>query len=392
MANSAVNIDLDQDILVKDTSGHFKIFDHGRLKDVDLTQSELAAAPSGGFPNYQQPALPPADVHFSQALTAGSDKKPSFTFHPDDQSDLELELKKINSLFSDLGETRKYSVEKIARKLVEKNQLRLSDQQFNRLVKLLLSFFRQTRNLFQTKAFLTESATANGLGLTAEQADKIMTVVRQLKDKIESVDGTVVEAAQELVAEPPTPAAKPQAEPVAIRPEPIRIKPQPDKPASVTVKPFVSQPQVVSQLVSRSGSEFDLPKVNRPTSVSAPQPAALKGRFGKGASRLLGQVEELGQMTLEEWRLVDPDPLMRAAKILQRIESLAKDSITRKAQGIEAWRSNQVYRKYLMIGQKSLDESLEIPAVIKELAAQGQSTLTLEEFEAVINLNKKLRF
>ena len=106
----------------------------------------------------------------------------------------------------------------------------------------------------------------------------------------------------------------------------------------------------------------------------------------------MGRIDELSAMDLAMWRLLDPDPRIRAGKILGRIQNLEQESLTRKHQGIDAWRSNEVYQLYLMLGQISLEQKKDVAAVIQELQSAGRQTLAIEEFEAISDLNRMLRF
>jgi len=439
MSSATNQIDLESDILVKDTDGKFKVFDHGQLKDLTagVSQKPLNGLNSGAgvflLPSASKPAVVPADEHFLHLPKAQLSKgaRSAFHFHPDDEAEIEVELNKINDLLAG-QQQRKYSVEKIARKLVEKHGISLAPAQFVKFVKILLSFFRQARNFVQTKELLKASEDLGGLGLKIQDVDDIGIVIRNLKDKIEGVDGVVVEAAQEGGSETdldatavnrnavkpdtldPFRSAKLEKERlVKVQPEVKKIEPSAEAiktPAPVQILKSVP-PEVIKPLApvepaikadkqksETGGGPYDLPKVKRfnsllntkPTDTVVPR-SKYKSGF-KVSAKLMGKVDELANMTLEEFRLLDSDPRVRVAKILQRIENLQADSVTRKAQGIEAWRSSQVYQIYLSLGQRSLEQAKEISVIVADMQGSGQPILSVEEFEAISDLNKKLRF
>ena len=78
--------------------------------------------------------------------------------------------------------------------------------------------------------------------------------------------------------------------------------------------------------------------------------------------------------------------------LLAKIALLEKDSVTKKAQGIEAWRNSEVYRLYLDLGEESLKLAKNISAIIQDRLNNNQDTLSAEEFAAISDLNKNLRF
>jgi hypothetical protein len=396
---------LDSNLLVKDLDGQFKVLQDGILSPINDTKSSVAPSSPIPIPSAAQPAAIPPDEHFLLAAPEKLDpaSKADFHFHPDDRQDIASELEKINAYLSST-ERKKYSVEKIAEKLVEKNELKFSPDQYARFVESLLSFFRQARSFVQMRALLADTG-AIGFGLDMAVADKVMMIARSLKEKIESVDGIVVEAGGERGSEEasmtskqpemkapldipatPEPSVKnlPEMENISPAPQPVPSIPTPAS-ESVPVSSTPIPPAPESQTVT------DLPKVNRPmTDVAAIIDTLPKVK--RPGSRVVGKVDELATMTLQDFRTLDPDPRMRVAKILQRIINLGKESLLRRAQGIDGWRKNEVYQHYLAIGHQSLEQGMDIGQAITALESAGQPTLTLEEFEAITDLNKHLRF
>jgi hypothetical protein len=112
----------------------------------------------------------------------------------------------------------------------------------------------------------------------------------------------------------------------------------------------------------------------------------------KSAPKLMSPIDELGYMDLVNFRRLDENPSRRIAKIEEKINLLEKEGIDKKIEGIRAWRTNPVSKTYLSMGQESIGGGKNIDDIIKERKAQGLNYLTKEEFEAVMDLNDKLRF
>ncbi len=409
---SSSQTSLDTNLLVKDLDGQFKVLQDGVLSSANNSPATITTPTVSSLPSSALPVAVPPDEHFLPAPQASVDPaaRADFHFHPDDRQDIALEIEKITNYLS-ANERKKYSVEKIAEKLVEKNELKFSPEQYARFVKSLLSFFRQARSFVLMRALLSDTSSA-GYGLDPAVADRIMLIARSLKEKIESVDGVVVEAGGERgqntastervidqpqveIGLPDVPLVTPVVSVPITKPEVIQPKVEvaPEVPI-VVPEPAVLEPPispVQPTPISMRNVETDLPKVSRPISDVSAMVEQLP-KVKRPGARVVGKVDELATMSLQDFRTLDPDPRMRVAKILQRIINLGKESLLRRAQGIDGWRKNEVYQHYLAIGNQSLEHGMDINQAISALQASGQSTLSLDEFEAVTDLNKHLRF
>lgn len=370
----------DSDVLVRDIDGQYKVFHEGMLAPLTTVQGQTV-------PSFSQPAVPMTDEHFLglPAPLAKSEGAAIFGFHPDDEADLQKELEKITTLL--VGhEQKKYSLEKIIEKIIEKNKLTLSPDRLRRFSAILFSFFRHSRSPIHVRALLLEKSDT-GISLPETTVEAVMSVITILRDKIESVEGVVVREAELALGVSDQPAEEETKQPESPKIEPTIPKSEPVVPKVEVVEP-VSIP-VMREAAMPNGN--DLPKVQRPTASDMKLPSMPTARKYTSA-KVMGKIDELAEMTVEQFRQIDTDPRMAAAKILQRINTLEKDSLMRKAQGIEAWRSNQVYGLYLRMGQLGLEQHKDIAAISSMLASQNEAYLSSEEFEAITDLNKYLRF
>ena len=112
----------------------------------------------------------------------------------------------------------------------------------------------------------------------------------------------------------------------------------------------------------------------------------------KFTPKLVGPIEELELLTLIDFRRLGRTPLEMTAEIKERIELLEKESYSKRIHGIEAWQKSEVCRFYRMLGQMSLMEGRSIEEVIKTRQLAGKPTLSWEEFSAIMELNRNLRF
>jgi hypothetical protein len=112
----------------------------------------------------------------------------------------------------------------------------------------------------------------------------------------------------------------------------------------------------------------------------------------KAVPRVLGPIDELRYMTIASFRRLGKTPVEMANKILQKLDNLEAERYSQKLAGINAWRESPVNKAYLQIGKDSISQNKAIDVIIKERMARGLETLTVEEFEAVLRLNREARY
>ncbi|MFH1047863.1 MAG: hypothetical protein V1738_06180 [Patescibacteria group bacterium] len=136
-------------------------------------------------------------------------------------------------------------------------------------------------------------------------------------------------------------------------------------------KPFV--PTTVSSVISAA---------NKPVVSDVKSPAA----------KLLGPVEELRSLTLKDFRRLSKDPKEATLKIRDKIDLLGDEqSFEVKTAGIVAWRDSAINKLYLEILRRSL-EGKPLNEVMTTMESAGEDTLTKVEFDAIMKLNRDIRF
>ncbi|MBI4652629.1 hypothetical protein HY750_00005 [Candidatus Kuenenbacteria bacterium] len=112
----------------------------------------------------------------------------------------------------------------------------------------------------------------------------------------------------------------------------------------------------------------------------------------KFTSKLMGPIEELKNFSLNEFRKLGNTAQESIQGIEEKINILEKDSLFKKAEGIKAWQNSEINKLYLEIGRASLEKNIPISKVIDERINNNLLTLTIDEFEAITDLNRRLRF
>ncbi|MBA3046726.1 hypothetical protein KKC83_02050 [Patescibacteria group bacterium] len=207
---------------------------------------------------------------------------------------------------------------------------------------------------------------------------------------------------------PPPPAirqAKPQEKQIGLREikkklslskiKDVFTKKAPDKIMAEEPGAFSARPQEIKQELKISGQKTEDPiyKIKR---IDARQIDETRGKIKmddvKFTPRSLGPVDELKYMDLVGFRRLCKTPEEIIGKIKEKINLLEEDSYAKRLEGIKAWRNNPVNKAYLEIGHGSINEKKSVSAVIAERKATGEDCLSNQEFEAITDLNKDLRF
>ena len=111
----------------------------------------------------------------------------------------------------------------------------------------------------------------------------------------------------------------------------------------------------------------------------------------KFVPKLTGPVDELRSITVKDFRRLSRDPHEATLKLRDKIDLLAEQSFEVKTAGIKAWQDSEVNRLYLDMLRQSL-EGKPIMDVIAERESKSLPALAKPEFDAVMELNRKLRF
>lgn len=328
--------------------------------------------------------------------------------------------------------------------VVKKINLTFPDKNFEmRFRNIIISFFKDARTEIETKIILKRDSQIGGMRLNTETADRIMEILKEEKPRInkESLKempplSPPLPLKSQLKAGPlvppllpappkvppplpkPAPAPSPQPKPVSqfkplvpvvkpklvsqVRPvrqsEPVTpplppsrpapspsSKPEPVSPLKIEIKPLLfSQPIIQPKPMVKDKVEEIYPVKSREAGVE---------QFNgiKIQPRVYGPVDELKTITLVDWRRWG-SAKEAAKKIQDKINLLAEESLVKKAEGIKAWKDSEVNQLYLNIGVESINQGKSVNEIIIQRRQQNKPFLSEEEFNAVVELNQKLRF
>ncbi len=402
----------EDNILFKIDEETYQVFDKGEFATFKLPQA-APAEPSETI-KVSSPGLAEKIASFSPP-SAVAGPKPSFYFHPED----EAESAKFKP--PETAGPSKINWQELADEVAGKTNLNLADEVLNkRLKNVILSQLKDVRDKLETKDILMRSTKVGGLGLDENTAENIIKLV---ENEVQGLPVKLRQLTMEKVKEPgvemgPKEAEKKIADRQQELAEVIRANAEVTK-QRLSISPTVSQLDVSHELAppppaalsGRSGPASlnqggpnlykrpplqPLPEGKKVISVSRPPRPTIspkpKMEDVKIAPKLMGPVEELRNLNLIDFRRLSNSPKEATAKIIEQINLLEADSFAKRLEGIKAWRESDLYRLYLEIGRQSIQRGCLVREIIAEREKNGQSTLTLGEFEAVMDLNKSLRF
>lgn len=197
----------------------------------------------------------------------------------------------------------------------------------------------------------------------------------------------------------------PPGEELKVKPRPVILAEKIISEVKEAEQPFFTRPLPNQPVKIEKIIPVISPTIARPQPLPEPQPkirslAPPKARrYGKPSVDgvrvepiLVGPVEELGTMTLINFRRLGETPHQAIAKIKEKVDLLEKDSYAKKIAGVEAWHKNEINRFYRLLGQASLNQGVSIDDIISARLRENKPTLSIEEFNSVMELNRSLRY
>ncbi|MDO8559801.1 MAG: hypothetical protein Q7S23_02065 [bacterium] len=326
-------------------------------------------------------------------------------------------------------------VESFVEQVIKELALPLPDPVLQKRLRThILARFKDVRDAIETREAMARPLKVGGLGFTAEQAETSSVVIerhyRRFSEASRRQQDQAVAQLQANVSEvaPLTPSAPVPAAPIA---PPRRMSLQPLPPAALppTVPPLPPvRPPTRPPLMSRPSAAVSpvpsavpleppslpvptrfpqpvpavpplappamLPPVARATEpfTPSPEPMAEEVPAVRYRPQLVGPLEEIGQMTLQDFRRLDADPRRATDRLREKIVLLEQQSFAHKAAAIAAWRSCEVFNLYTATAGRAMAEKRPISEMLGSNATPGTSILSVAEFEAIADFNRTLRF
>ncbi|MDD4901186.1 MAG: hypothetical protein PHS62_03725 [Patescibacteria group bacterium] len=372
----------------------------------------------------------PAARSESEPLVKGA----SFFFSASD----EKEIKELASKIDQMGKTKTpaAAIEEKLKSIIDRVQINFGSTNLAvRFKEILKTYLRGIRNRLDTEATLAKSFFSGGLSFDKDSAQQVM----DMADKIlNSRPGGPLKPLPKIRIKEPenrdmpydfsklavkknfspdvaaggrqVPASAPKYEFKRDAP-PARAALRPEMPAPAAVKPRAAKKDIgplleIKSFQPKSTARIRLKPESRESARGVPMPF-IKRRFEmentsanpkikvedvKYVPKVMSPLDELKYLDLVSFRRLDQNPAKAVAKIMNIINLLSEENYGKRLDGIKFWRSSPLNRLYLKIGQMSISENRPVDVIIEERKIKGGDYLAAAEFEAIMDLNKSLRF
>lgn len=358
-----------------------------------------------------------------------------------DFKEIAQEAKNILTTITPLASPQSSNLEKIIKEIKQKLNLVFEDEILeHRFENIIRSYFREVRNEVQTEETLRRAKKIGGLEFLLEKAALVIRIIKEFKNKSElgirnKELGIDNQGEKETIK--PQKIATTEAQKYLeidrnlsrqggmklVETEKLEEKPKVD----VSTESADLAEKVDEDIKKRFESGPILPnfkKISEPLKVDKPQPQKiittgaqnkieaqkqiepkriliqikqpisgekLVEDINQGVRRAIGPVEELAEITpldLQRWGGGENTTQI----ILDKINLLQEISLLKRAEGIRAWQRSSLAKLYLEIGREALEKRKSIQQLIREKENNHQPFLRIEDFEAINELNQKLRF
>lgn len=255
-----------------------------------------------------------------------------------------------------------------------------------RLHNIIVARIRDVRDDLETRENLIKSKKVGGMELAEKDADRLLALINNkpasgklvsadAQPKIEMEDGLPVVRMPQAMENKPM--AKQDYKSSGL-PEPAddvkMIAEVREKIPSANPQPYIAEKRIPESVLNAKTAQ-------RPNLDDV-----------KLEKRLAGPIDELETMTIIDFRRLAADPQAAVNKIKEKIDLLEADSFNQRIAGTVAWQKNEVSRFYRLLGHLAMTDNKNIEDVIKERLMSGKPTLSLDEFHAVMELNRALRY
>lgn len=262
-----------------------------------------------------------------------------------------------------------------------------------RFESLITSRLRDIRTSVQLRELLGRSKKVGGLELDPEKTDQIVKITEEKAKTFHDNEAIKAMEMRQRMKMQETEKEKALQEKMrqAVAQEQIKkavLDLQKRNEIEKEAKPE-SPPKPIPKKPKKAKLAPIIPKVQRPMPEVDSRPKIVDI---KTPPRLMGPIEEIRSLNLLDFRRLGTNPNEAIEKIKEKVDLLEEESFTKKAEAIQAWKKSEIYQIYLDIGNEGMNKSKSVQDVIESRKIDGRSYLTNEEFEAVGDLNKQLRF
>jgi hypothetical protein len=384
-------------ILIKDKGGQFKTVSLNDDKKQTIPQKPVVKEekkqpiqpmkPIVEEKKQVEPAVVPVQPPVRKDPLKKESKVPSFYFNVSDEEEV---AKFKNKDTEGIRQKKEEMLKREAQRFMKMIPRDLPVEQQAKFEKILVSYLRGVRTELEVGEILVRESGKGGFGFEREEVRKF---IKELKNKKIFFEGLTLDKIKELKKVDDKKEEMP-------KPGVNRISQEVQKDSQDTVKVVEEKVEKQEEVVQDILSTMDKNKAPKVQEIVSPQQKQQEPRkhvkitrqvqqpvFNTQQKKTQGPVDELLNLTLEEFRSFGSNAKERVNKIYERINLLEEESIEKKNQGISAWKNSSVYKEYVAVGEESLSKGIPV-----EEAVDKNGKISIDEFNSIADLNEQLNY
>ncbi len=407
--------------------GRRLVLDKGQVREIQETDAGPIISKLLSAKKFEEQ---PEKVNVPKVMKSSA---PAFLFDEEDEKEADRYREQVADNQEQIAKPLEERLREYAKEVIATNNLSFKDEINARRFELLfVSRLKEVRSQIEVKESLMKQVANGGLGLSEVVAEKVAGIIEKAKKNYESrirnqefKDSSVVAvvpSVRKAVSDGKKELDKLIAAelPVVLPKKPIALPPVGR--TKETVKPvskFAAEVKLSKEVVKEKKVETEMDKQKvlqalakaavksvpvqtkstlssnlevKPKEVAWPAKSKPQLSDVKAPSKTLGPLDELRVLSLTDFRRLSPKATEALHKIQSKIELIGETSIAQKIEAIRSWQASAVYQNYLSLGRLSIQEGKPVSQIIIEKTQAGEPCLTEEEFQAIVDLNEKLRF
>ncbi len=260
----------------------------------------------------------------------------------------------------------------------------LDDYLLKRLRNIISTRLRDVRNQIQVKEVLARDSKIGGLDRHPEEADAMAKVIEESytshREALTAAEQQRIERMKQAQDEKREVRRKEESDSHA---EWYRQKIQAANPWAAALEAQKSgQPQPVGQGV--------WPQASAAGAINADPNARPAIDSIRPPVRLTSLGNELGGLTLAEFRRIAKSPEEAMERLWQKLETLKQESYESWQEGAQAWRQSPLQQQYLQLVTQSFSSGRPVAEIAREWHEKDPNQPTAEEIGAILLINNRL--
>lgn len=248
---------------------------------------------------------------------------------------------------------------------------------------LVTSYMKGVRDQMEFKDLMTRPENSGGLNLSGDVTDKILLTISEETANAPQAKARSFGAAVKSQLTPSMgQVKKAMAQTYATE---GKVSPTGEMVQASVKAPGARVTRTVTPAMQRTAQPA--PAVRAPLDTRKPMMTDIKV-----PPKVMGPVDELANLSVVEFRRLGSTAQAATEKIKAKIDILEAESLLKRSEGIKGWQNSPVNQLYLQLGQEALNTGRQVEDVIQQRTLSQQPVLTKQEFDAIADLNKRLRY